>query len=141
MSLGSIIGLIAGIYVANAYATPASVYLHEWFTLSTSTCYALSFFLIFVCVTLLAFFIARLIDRFLSIITLSWLNKLTGAVFGVLKYALILSVILNLADTLDKHLKVLPQQTKESSILYRPLLKLVPGALPYINFYIDGNNG
>lgn len=135
LSIGSFIGLVLGIFVAYTYASELAGEMTKWFTLSYSVCYALAYFFIFIAVALVAFLVAKLIDKFLSIITLGWLNKLLGALFGVLKYAMVLSVLINLCEYAGNYVNIIPQDSKEKSFLYRPVKKLVPWVLPYIDEY------
>ncbi len=133
MSVGSFLGLCLGVFLAYKYAPLFANVLTEWFTLSTQICYTLAYIFIFLIVALLTFLVAKILDKFLSIITLGWLNKLLGAVFGLLKYALIISVIVNLADYAGQYVKIIPQQCKENSIFYKPVKKLGPWVVPHIS--------
>lgn len=140
MSIASFVGLIIAIILANRFSTDFSVELYDWFVFSDRTMHAISYFAIFVVVSLLCFFIAKLLDKFLKILTLSWLNRLLGAIFGVIKYALILSVLINLANELNNHIPFVSDEKKAESILYMPLKEFVPAVMPYAKFYIDGEN-
>lgn len=140
LSVGSLLGLFLGIFIANAYADDVAKAFTEWFTLSGTACYVIAFLVIFVGVSLLTFIVAKVLDRFLAVITLAWLNRTLGAIFGLLKYALILSVILNLFDSVGNYINIIPEASKEKSILYRPVQKFLPAIMPYVNFYL-GDDG
>ena len=60
--------------------------------------------------------------------------------FGVIKYALILSVLINLANELNNNILFVSEERKAESILYMPLKEFVPAVMPYAKFYIDGEN-
>ena len=60
--------------------------------------------------------------------------------FGVLKTALILSVILLLFDHVDKDVHIISEETKEESQVYEPLKNLVPTLLPFLNFWDADDN-
>ena len=140
MSVGSLVGLILGVYLANIYAPQLSAVLLKQFVLSQQVAHVLAYFLIFGGVTLISFLIAKILDKFFKVVMLSWLNRLLGALFGVVKYALALSVILNLIALLDNNnLSIIPQDAKNNSILYEPVLKTVPTLLPYVKFYVGGD--
>jgi len=49
-----------------------------------------------------------------------------GGIFGGLKYALIISVIINLFNIADSKFKILSPATKSESIVYQPILNLAP---------------
>lgn len=137
LTIGSFAGLILGIYLAYIYAPEFGLVLGEWFTLSPDKLQILAYLFIFLGVAIICFFIAKIVDGILKIVTLAWLNRLLGALFGVLKYALILSVLINLFELADRHIGLMSSEQKESSLLYQPLYKLVPTVLPYVQFAIE----
>ncbi len=139
MSVGSLLGLIIGIYVANAYSGQLTEYVLQQFVLSLGVAHAISFFVIFAGVALICFFVSKLLDKFFKLVMLSWLNRLLGAIFGVLKCALIVSVILNLVIMVDRYVSFIPEQAKSEAVLYEPLQKMVPTILPYVKFYVTGD--
>lgn len=139
LSVGSLIGLVLGIYVANIYSTDLTKFMLSKFVLSENIAHVIAYFLIFAGVTLVTFFVAKILDKFFKVVMLSWLNRLLGAIFGILKYALVISVILNLLSMVDGYVQTIPEQRKKESILYEPLYKLVPTVLPYVNFYVVGD--
>lgn len=139
MSVGSLIGLIVAIYVASNYAPALCEVMLKQFVLTPSIASVISYFIIFAGVALLCFFISKLLDKFFKVVMLSWLNRLLGAAFGVVKYALIVSVILNLVVMAENFYTVIPEKTKSESVLYKPVLSLVPTILPYVKFHITGD--
>ncbi len=52
---------------------------------------------------------------------LSLVNRLSGALLGMVKALCILAVLLNYITMFDRHEEVLKPEMKESSILYRPV--------------------
>lgn len=139
LSIGSLIGLILGIYMANSYSPDLSAVFLKQFTLSRNVSYAIAYFVIFSGVTIIMFLISKLLDKFFKFVMLSWLNKLLGAIFGVFKYALVLSVCINLLEVANNYVSFIPEQKKSESILYTPIEKLVPTILPYVKFYVNSD--
>ena len=137
ISVGSFISLLAGIYVANAYAPLWEVQLAEWFNLPERYLYVLAYVLLFVTVALIGLLLFRLIARFFKALSMAWLDKTLGAILGFFKYALIVSVIVNLVEMVDVHFRIIQPETKVQSIAYIPLQRLTPGVLPYVHFYLD----
>ena len=85
-----------------------------------------SYTLIFIITVLAAFLISNLTSKVLKSISLGWLNSLLGGVFGALKFAIIVSVLMNVFDALDSKFEFAKQEKKEASIAYYPILKLAP---------------
>jgi membrane protein required for colicin V production len=61
-------------------------------------------------------------------------NSLLGVVFGVLKTALILSVILVLLGSISHRIKVIPDDFGSNSLFYGPVKRLAPSIFPYLKF-------
>ena len=81
-----------------------------------------------ICVGL--FFLAKLFTGLVNIAALGIFNKILGAIFGLLKYAFITSVILYFFNLLDVRHHYLSSDTKAESRLYYPVLKMAPALLP-----------
>ena len=90
----------------------------------------ISFAVIFIGILVLIFFIAKLIERFVKAVSLGFVNKLAGGIFGVLKFGLILSMLIFILNAVEKTIQVIPTQTKKSSLLYEPIGKIAPMIIP-----------
>ena len=90
----------------------------------------ISFALIFIGILVLVFFIAKLIERFVKAVSLGFLNKLGGAIFGMLKFGLLMSMIIFFLEAINKTVSLIPDETKKSSLLYEPIGKIAPMIIP-----------
>lgn len=83
------------------------------------------------------FVLGKMIEKGVNLLQLKFLNKLFGATFGVLKVALIISVLLVILNGYERQRKILPSEMKENSVLFKPFtsysLKIIP-ALQNSNF-------
>lgn len=131
-SLSVFIGLILGITLAQTYASDLSPAIQEWFTLSAKQCLSLAYVIIFIAVMILVAIIARLLDKFLHLILLGWLNKLLGAIFGFFKWAIILSFFIMVIEYANNKFEFLSPEKKSESLLYEPIKKVVPTIMPYV---------
>lgn len=131
LQLASLIGLIAGMYFAKLYASSVATLFYHWFDISLQYGKAVAFLVLFLIVGLFVYLLAKSLDRFIELISLKWLNKLLGAVFGGLKYALILSVLLNVLQAIDQKNNILSEETQNKSLFYRPITAMVPVLIPY----------
>ncbi len=59
-------------------------------------------------------------------------NTLAGLVFGVLKSALILSIILVIFDKIDEDVHILSRDAKQNSRMYEPIRSFAPSIFPFI---------
>ena len=86
--------------------------------------------LMFIIVGIGIFFLAKLFTGLVNMAALGVFNKILGAIFGLLKYAFILSVILYFFNQLDSKYSYLSADKKAESHLYYPLVKMAPALLP-----------
>ena len=106
-----IIGLIFGIYLAfkfgNMFESVAAKIVHN----STLLPY-FSFFLIFSLVILAMVLLAKLFEGILKITNLNMFNKVAGALFGLLKFGLIISVLLAVFRPIDENFGYIKPEIK-----------------------------
>lgn len=139
-TIGTLIGLFLSILLAYCFADNLTAFVESCFAVSSNQSYVLSFALIFITTFILCVIVVKIIEKFLEAVTLGWANRLAGGLFGVLKYALLLSVLINLVDAVDSRFHFIPSQQKESSFLYKPVKAVVPTIMPYVHFYLDSEN-
>jgi membrane protein required for colicin V production len=60
-------------------------------------------------------------------------NKILGALFGLLRYALVLSLVFWFLKSADGKYKLIPESQAEKSKLISPLGKVAPAVLPALN--------
>jgi len=124
--LTSLAAIVLGIYGAKLFSPVVSGLLIHTFDFSPKTAHPLSYLLIFIAIAVGLLMLARMLDKIFDSMSLGGLNKFLGGLFGALKYALIISVLLNVFDALDSKFPIIKVKTKEESIGYKPLLKLGP---------------
>ena len=90
----------------------------------------LSFAFIFIGVLLVVFGIAKLIEKLVKAVSLGFINKLGGAIFGILKFGLLLSMIIFFLETINKSIPFIPQEIKNKSLLYNYVQKIAPLVIP-----------
>jgi membrane protein required for colicin V production len=122
----SLVAIIAGIYGAKLFAPLVSEILINTFAFSPTTAHPTAYIILFIAIGIGLLLAANAIDKIFDSLSLGGLNKLLGGIFGALKYALIVSVLLNVFDALDSRFNIVKQQTKENSIAYKPLMKFGP---------------
>ena len=78
------------------------------------------------------FFLGKMLEKLVNLVQLKLLNKLAGIIFGAGKVAMIISVLLLIVSSYDKNNEFIPQQTKESSLLFHPLEQFSLNIIPAI---------
>ncbi len=122
--LTAIVAVVTGIVCAKIFAPDLASMLLNVFTWGAQICNLIAYLVIFLVVTCTLHVVGKLVARLLSAISLNWLNRLTGALFGGLKWALVVSICLNCFNIIDKHFHILQPNVKKASVAYKPLEKL-----------------
>lgn len=89
-----------------------------------------AFFLMFLFILLLIYLLAKLIQKVVENMALGIFNKLGGALFSVLKYSLIISVVIFILENIQKHDAILSSKQKKESVLYPAIGKIAPFIIP-----------
>jgi membrane protein required for colicin V production len=124
--LTSLAAILLGIYGAKLFAPPISDFLIHKFAFSTKTALPLSYLFLFLAIAVGLLIVSKMLDKLFDSMSLGGLNKFLGGLFGAIKYALIVSVLLNVFDSLDNHFTIIKPKTKAESIGYKPLLNFGP---------------
>jgi len=124
--LTSLAAIVLGIFGAKLFAPSVSGFLIHVFHFSPRTALPMSYLLLFITIAMGLLLIATMLDKLFESMALGGVNKFLGGLFGGLKYALIVSVLLNVFDALDSRFPIINVKTKAESIGYKPVLKFGP---------------
>jgi membrane protein required for colicin V production len=127
-------GLIFGIWGAIHFSSFTANFLIESFSLKTQYLPLIAFAITFAVLVIAVHFVGILAEKLCDLTFLGLANSILGVVFGVLKTALILSVILLLLGKVSDRVKIIPNNFGEKSIFYSPIERLAPTIFPYLNF-------
>jgi len=132
IELASIAALIAGVYVAANFSEVVAGYLKEFFELEGTWTSYLAFIATFTGVVFGVYALARVVEKAVNMVALKLVNKLAGLAFGTIKMVLILSIVLNIISWFDQLVPVMTKPDPENSLLFEPVLKAAPTALPVL---------
>ena len=124
--LTSLAAIVLGIYGAKIFAPSVSGMLIHSFHFSTKTALPFAYLILFIAIAIGLHLIAKMLDKLSDSMSLGGLNKFLGGLFGALKWALVISVLLNVFNALDSKFSILSIETKKNSFSYKPLIKLGP---------------
>lgn len=124
MEIFAIVGIILGIVVARIYAGEAAIWLQQFSQWDVNILQPVAAFVIFLVVALLCRLLAQLLTKLFKLISLGWINRLVGGIFGAAKWILILAVIITCVDMIDGVLHFIKPELKESSLLYSYAIQL-----------------
>ncbi len=129
----TIIAFGLGVWGGITFSDYFALKLAGWFNWKSPYLPIISFALVFLIVIIAVFFIAKVIQHITDKIALSAFNKIAGAVFGALKFAMILSVVIFMMDAVEQSYPMISFKTKEESLLYKPVGKIAPTLIPALD--------
>jgi len=126
ISLASLVALILGIYLAVHFSNFASDLLKANFDVSATYLPILSFAITFLIVLIGILLLGKLIEKLVDMVGMGFLNHLAGAVLGVIKSVLILSVVFFVISVADPNEKLITPKAKHESLLYKHIAEIFP---------------
>ncbi len=127
----SLLSLILGAWLSYKFATMVGAWLGKWIETSQELLNVISFIIIFVIVAAVLYAVGKILEKTIKIIMLSWLNKLLGVVFSVLKCAIIVGIVVILFDAINGVIPMVSKEHVDGSVLYGPLKEVVYSVFPY----------
>ncbi len=119
--LSSIVGLIAGLLLARALFASVGEKLAIELGTSVSIGQTIAFFLIWLVVPLTISLLASMLSQAVEAIHLGFINRWLGAGLGVIKFALLTSMIVYFIEYIDSKDNLIQSTTKSKSLLYYPI--------------------
>ncbi|NOR75455.1 MAG: CvpA family protein [Draconibacterium sp.] len=139
VELASLAALILGIWGAIKFSYITSEFLVENFDWNWDHLNTVSFIITFIVIVILVNIVAKTVTKLVETVMLGFVNKLAGLVFGFLKGAIILSIILVVFNNINDDIEILSEETKLESRIYEPLRNFAPSIFPFINFWEEEN--
>jgi len=141
VELASLAALILGIWGAIEFSDITSEFLVENFNWEPEYLNIISFIITFVVIVILVHIVGNVVNKLVETVMLGFINKLAGLVFGILRAALVLSIILVVFDKIDEDVEILSGKAKANSRLYEPIRNFAPSIFPFIDFWDDKESG
>ncbi|WP_396602446.1 CvpA family protein [Algibacter sp. R77976] len=132
VEVASLVALVAGVYGAIHFSNFAAEFLQTKTDWNEKTINITAFAITFVIIVLAIGLAGKALTKLADFAALGILNKLAGGVFGALKIALILSVVLNIFDKMNSTITFVEEDKIDDTILYKPVKSLVPLIFPNI---------
>ncbi len=139
LELATLVGLGLGIFAGLRFSNYAADLLTEHLEIQSEHLPILSFAVTFLAVVIAVFLLGKMLEKVVKIMALSFLNKLAGLSFSILKVALILSVIIVIFDRFNHDLEFIKHDDLNKSLSYRYLKSGGELMLPEFEKVIDEN--
>ena len=128
---------LAGIVIGSMFAVRFANFFSQLVGLDGKNDFLVSFFVLFVAVIVLALFLAKLVEKFVKLMHVGFINNLAGAFLGMLKGVCIIGVLLYYVAIIDLNEKVLSSDVKESSLLYHPVERSGKHLVGKMAYYLE----
>ena len=126
ISLASLIALVLGIYAAVFFSNYIRDLLVQHVHPSSTWLPILSFVITFLIVVIIVMLLAKALEKLVDVVGMGFLNKLAGAIFGVIKAVLLLSIIFYIIHSVDTENKLIKPKVQEESMFYKPIAMIFP---------------
>ncbi|MCX6320363.1 MAG: CvpA family protein [Bacteroidia bacterium] len=130
--VASLAALILGIWGAIKFSSFTAEKLYDYFDMTGQYVGIIAFLITFGIIVVIIHFIGILADKLVDAVSLGFVNRLLGIVFGLLKSVLIMSVFFVVLNAIDARRPFLPKERIEESIFFNPISDIAPAIFPII---------
>ncbi|MBZ9628708.1 CvpA family protein [Psychroflexus sp. CAK1W] len=137
IELAGIVALLAGIFGGLEYGYIAEGYLEKWTDWSPSGIEIASFFIVFIGIVILVSVIAKILTTIVHSIALGLINRIFGALFGVIKTGLFIFILLLIFDYVNGDGRFVSETKLEDSVVVTTIRELSSTLLPSLEELLD----
>ncbi|MCK4360872.1 MAG: CvpA family protein, partial [Bacteroidales bacterium] len=130
IELTLLVALVLGVFIAINFSYFAADFLTDNTKIAHKYISIIAFVITFIAIVIAAFAVGKLLEKVINLLLLGFINKIAGCLFGILKAAFILSVIIFIINSFDSKQAVITKKIRENSILYKPIASIAPYIIP-----------
>lgn len=130
IEVASLVALVIGIFAGLHF----SYFITSIIGLKSPYAPLIGFIITFVLIVFAVFLLAKILEKSVNLLALGIANKLAGAFFSAVKFAFILSILIMIVERTDDNGRFVPQETRKTSLLYKPVGSIAPAVIPLIDF-------
>jgi membrane protein required for colicin V production len=132
VELATLVALLLGVYGAIHFSYLISDFLVEKVSWDQQYINITAFALTFIVIVIVISLSGKALTKLANFAALGILNRVLGAVFGVSKFGLILSVLLLVFHHINKGMNFIDKESLATSVLYAPVKSIAPTIFPSI---------
>jgi len=130
--VASLAALILGIWGAIKFSSFTAGKLYDYFNMTGQYVGIIAFLVTFGIIVVIIHFIGIIADKVVTSVSLGFLNRILGIVFGLFKTVMIMSVFFVILNAIDARRPFLPKEKIEGSRFYNPISDIAPAIFPII---------
>ena len=132
IELATLIALLLGVYIAGNFSYYTADLLRDSFDFHSKYMSIISFSLTFIAVVFLVMLFGKSLEKVVNMLMLSFVNKLAGAAFGLLKITFVLSILIFILTTFGLEDRLVDKEVQAKSYLYEPVKSIAPFVFPVV---------
>ena len=130
----TLLALLVGIYAGIHFSDFVSGVLKNNLGMTSQYVPVIAFTITFLGVGAAVYFAGKMLERAVSVVALSPVNKMLGLFFGMIKMLFFTSAALVILESYDEKGEFIPDDLKEKSLLYHPVKKVSLTAIPALKY-------
>ncbi len=130
MELFTLLALLVGIYAGIHFSDMTANWMRNSLGFESEYLSPIAFTVTFLGIGAMVYFAGKVVEQMVKVTNLTPVNKVFGIVFAVLKMTYFISVFLVLIESYDEKGNFFPEETKEKSLLYKPVLNVSTTTIP-----------
>ena len=137
VEIASIISFILGVFLAIKFSYLVKSFLEGFVSWNPQNIQITAFILTLILVVIGVHLLAKIFTKIADFAFLGWVNKLAGAIFSVVKTALLIGIVLNLVQKVNIDNQFISKEKQEKSVFYRPILDTTSFMMPMVTNWIE----
>ena len=133
IEIASLAALVIGLYMAFFFSDFAAEMLNSLFSINQKYVAVIAFLMTFIVVIFLVITVGKIVQKFIDILLLGFFNKLAGALFGMLKGALVFSILIFVINYFNFGDFIFKEESRQNSIFYEPVESIAPALYSWLN--------
>lgn len=134
--LAALLSLALGLYAAIKFSGYMGNWLNGVFGWEDKYIKIAAFILTFAIVVVVVTVMGRVFTKMAGLVMMGWLNRLLGGLFGLIKWALIVSVLLNFFMQMNSSNAFADETTLQKSVFFYPVLKVSRTLYPVLEEWV-----
>ncbi len=132
ISIFGMLALFVGIYGGVMFADQVAEVIGSWLNEPKEWLPFAAFAATFLAIVVAIYLLGKMITKALNVTMLGLPNKIGGALFGLLRMALVISVVLLFVHPMIEKNDLIPVEQRRSSLLYNPMHEFAQTVVPTI---------
>lgn len=141
MQLAILAGVVLGSVFSGELAACLSPVIGDWIGGVQQIVKPLSYIISFFIIVTLSALAGRLLQSVFKAVKINVLNRLLGGFSGLLSYVIILGIVVNIIEDIDKKGAILTDDIRKKSVTYSLIKEVATTVVPYLRFDRAGGVG